>query len=451
MIRFKCSCGQHYEVEDHRAGESFQCEQCLRLVDVPGLGDLASLEEDGTLKLQEPAVIPNDLAAKMRTHAHRDDLRQNIDEFFRLDEVSPADAPLPRRAPRYDPITGQRIEEIDLAPDPRPSASPIPKNLTPAKPSIPQVLIDLNRNKLTWWTAPGRLISGRSLMAVSFVVLAHMVVHLFMLLPAANVLLLPLSLGIALAILAHYANTMEEIGPQDQDEIPVLMRQVSLSQDILHPLYALIMAGAFSFWPAMVLNALSDYLGWTDELTLVIWGMSLLGCLIFPAAALTSVTSGALQNMLPKHVFSVIRAAPARYGLACGAFLLGLGGYGLALPTMNWSSMSFFTGTHPLSPWKNVLAGFAGTYTFILVGIYFMHLASVWMGLIYRDHYASFNWVYQKHERQNRTDVLAQLERMRREGDRRNRQHRPTPQQLEAIRRAEVERKAQHDESMKKI
>lgn len=451
MIRFKCSCGQPYEVDDFRAGEAFQCPQCLRLVDVPSLGDLSSLEEDGTIKLQEPPVNPDDLAAKIRAHAHTDDLRQNIDEFFQLDQVPSADAPLPRRAPRYDPITGQRIQEIELAPDPIPPASIPPPGIPSSTATKPNVLIELNQNKLTWWSAPGRVISGRSLMAVVFVFLAHVLVDLFLSLPAANLLLLPLILAVALAIVAHYANTIEEIGPQDQDEVPVLLREVSFSQDVLHPLYGLIVAGLFSFWPAMILRAFLDHTDRTNEYSWIIVGITLLGCLVFPAAALTSVTSGALQNMLPKHVMSVIRAAPTRYAMVCGAFLVGLGGYGLAVRAMDWASINFFTQSSPLSVWRNLLTELSWKYTFLMVGIYFMHLAAVWLGLMYRYHYPSFNWVYQKHEHQNRTDVLARLEEMHRNGDRRVRQHRPTPQQLEKIRLSEDERKAQHAKFMGKI
>lgn len=450
MIRFKCSCGHAYEVEDDRAGDSFQCEKCLRLVDVPGLGEINSLEDDGTLKMQDAPVHDDALAAKIRAHAHQDDLRQTVDEYFLIDDLPPADAPPKRMAPRYDPITGELVEEIELVPDPTPAPHEIPlatATLNYAAAAVPE---QADRGELRFWSAPWRIISGMSLMAMFFVVLAHGLIHLFLLLPGVNLLLLPFAFLIALTIVAHYGNTMEEIGPQNHDEVPVLLRQVSFSQDILHPLYGMLLAWLLCFGPLLVLRMFGlgpmlERFAWVEW---TLWGT---GMFLFPAASFTAITSGAIQNILPHHVLSVIRAAPARYALALGAFLFGWLAYVAASAGIQFTSIAFFSRSGPFGNWGTVFAGLAWIYGSIGLAVYLMHLASVWMGLIYRHHHAQFNWVFQKHEKQNRTDTLSQLQEMRRRGDPRVRRHKPTPQQLAAVREAESQRKAQHAESMRKL
>jgi hypothetical protein len=450
MIRFKCSCGQPYEVEDDRAGDSFQCEKCLRLLDVPGLGEINSLEEDGTLKMQDAPDHDDGLAEKMRVHGHHADLRQNVDEYFLLDDVTPADAPPTRRAPRYDPITGELIEEIELAPNPTPAPQDIPMATPTLNYASVAVEEHADRGEVRWWNAPWRIVSGMSLMAVFFVFLSHVLIHLFLLLPGINLLLLPFALLIALMIAAHYGNTMEEIGPQNHDEVPVLLRQVSFSQDIIHPLYGIMLAWLLSFAPLILIwiTGVGPRLEGMPWIERGLWGV---GMFLFPAAAFTGITSGATQNMLPHHVIAVIRAAPGRYAMAFAAFMLGWLGYTVAAAGLQFTSISFFTRAGPLGAWGTLAVGLGWIYGSIAFAVYFMHLAAVWMGLIYRNHHADFHWVFQQHEKRVRTDTLAQLQDMRQRGDPRLRRHRPTPEQLAAVRDAESERRAKHVESMRKL
>ena len=49
MIHFVCICGEPFDVPAELAGESLQCPACLRLVDVPLLGQAGSFEDDGTV------------------------------------------------------------------------------------------------------------------------------------------------------------------------------------------------------------------------------------------------------------------------------------------------------------------------------------------------------------------------------------------------------------------
>lgn len=450
MIRFKCSCGHPYEVEDDRAGDSFQCEKCLRLLDVPLLSEIDSLEADGTLKVQDAPEHDDSLAQKIRAHAHQDDLRQTLDEYLLIDDLAPADAAPRKMAPRYDPITGELVEEIDLVPDSTPAPHEIPiatATLNYAPAAVPG---ETGRGELRWWSAPWRIISGMSLMAIFFVFLAHGLIHLFLLLPGVNLLLLPFAFLVALTIAAHYGNTIEEIGPQNHDEVPVLLRQVSFSQDILHPLYGMLLAWLLCFGPLLLLRLFG--LGpMLERFPLVEWTLWGAGMFLFPAAAFTAITSGAIQNILPHHVISVIRVAPGRYALAMAAFLIGFAGYITASAGLQFTSIAFFSRAGPIGNWGTIFAGLGWIYGSVALAVFFMHLAAVWMGLIYRHHHAQFNWAFQKHEKQIRTDTLSQLEQMRRRGDPRVRRHKPTPQQLAAVREAESQRRAQHADSMRKL
>ncbi len=416
MIRFKCICGQTFELPDDRANDQFQCDLCLRLVDVPGLGEVDSLENDGTVKMRESEQIAPDLLEKVRIHSHHDDLRQTVDEYLSIDDLAPADAPPTKMPPRYDPITGELLEEIDIVPDARPPAHEIP--LATATLNYASVATEhaLERGDIRWWQAPWRILTGMSLMAMFFVFLSHVIVHLCLLTPGVNVLLFLPALLIVLAIIAHYGNTMEEFGPHNHDEVPVMLRHVSFSDDIAGPLFGMLIAWVVAFAPMIFcwmfgLGPILRDQPWA-WIVLIGWGL-----FFFPAAAFTAITSGAIQNMLPHHVFAVIRVAPGRYLLAWGAFMIGIGAYVSALGGMTFTSIAVFTSTAAPGLWGTILMGVIWLYASMLAAIYFMHLSAVWMGLIYRSHHAKFNWAWQQHQKQVRTDTLAQLSDMRRKGD----------------------------------
>ncbi len=53
MIKFPCKCGNVFNLTDDMAGGMLQCPRCGLLNDIPTLGELANLSEDGTVKLAE--------------------------------------------------------------------------------------------------------------------------------------------------------------------------------------------------------------------------------------------------------------------------------------------------------------------------------------------------------------------------------------------------------------
>ena len=60
MIRFVCTCGHRFEVEDDLAGVSIQCPKCHLLVDVPTLQELESFTDEGTYRLDADKGLPQD-------------------------------------------------------------------------------------------------------------------------------------------------------------------------------------------------------------------------------------------------------------------------------------------------------------------------------------------------------------------------------------------------------
>lgn len=467
MIRFVCTCGQRFEVADDRVGANFQCPKCHKLLEVPSPEDLAGLNPDGTVKLEAAPVHKSDLASKFRAFGAHSDMRGRLDEP--TEPIEPPDAPLKDVAPHYDPETGELVTGFDLRPpiaptipEPAPvqvlpvDAVPAPPrlvlpveqptlqytNLTPAKPQVRSApRPEKPARPLFWWQLPWRLFEGMSLIAIFFVFLTHVVLHFFLILPAANVLLLPLSVLIALAITAHYSNVMEAFGPQERDAVPVLMRSVSLSEDILEPLYALLWAALFAFTPVLfaLLIGLREQMLRSPALLIA---MGAWGAFVFPAAALTMSTSGALQNLLPTHVFSVILAAPGRYMLACLAFLVGAAGYVLAITNLVFTSVKYLLDTAGTTFWSDLLRSTAAMYACLIVGIYAMHLSAAWLGMIYRTHYEKFNWVWQRHERENRPKPLV--------APKPQLGHTVDHERLAEIRLMEAERRARHAEAMRK-
>jgi hypothetical protein len=230
------------------------------------------------------------------------------------------------------------------------------------------------------------------------------------------------------------------------------LRHASISEDVLHPLYGVTIAGLISLSPLIVVVMFG--LAPTIQDHAPVWiGLMLTAGFFFPAAVFTAISSGAIQNMLPKHFLSVIGVAPAKYLMACGTFVLAMIVYAIVLRSLVMTSYTVLTGTGPASgiSTQMVLNG-VWVYAWTALAIYLMHLSMVWLGLIYRKHHSDFNWVYQHHQKRNRDDTLARLAEMRRHGDPRlKKRNKPTPQQLADLREAESARKATHAESMRKI
>jgi len=275
--------------------------------------------------------------------------------------------------------------------------------------------------------------------------------------PVLGILLVPIAFLIFLSIVAHYCNVIEDFGPHESDRVPVLLRNVSFSEDIVHPLYALGIAILAAFGPAIVLKLFG--LGPSSGHAGVFWVSMAWGFFVLPAGVFTTVCSGALQNMLPQHALSVIVVAPVRYllvvtmfGVACAAYVVALGGITITgVATLIGSGSVGF---------KAIAVAAGVTYLFCALAIYCMHLSTAWLGFIYRTHYAKLNWIYQRFERDHRTDTNARLAEMRKRGDPRihagvrkqqQQQNETKEDRLAFVRAADAQRRAESKSNLSQL
>ena len=467
MIRFVCTCGDVMEVPAELAGDALQCPNCKRLVDVPALSDVDAFDADGTVKLFTPDAAPSSLSEKMRVFSHTQDLRGSVASYAHqhdadadADDALSGPRPPTRVAPRYDPETGERVTEIELAPpDPalrvlpaNPADIPVAKqavNYATAVTPVADNTYDFTAPPLRWWSAPLRIVSGTSLLTMFFVFAAHVLIHWMLLIPFLNIMLALLALLIALALTAHYCNVMQDVGPDGRDQLPVLLRNVSFSEDFVAPLFNLCVACLLCFGPLLILLMTMGH-EWTRGHPWIWMTLFAIGTAFFPAAIFTAVCSGATENMLPHRVASVITASPNRYMLVLAAFVSASAAYFTAIAGIGWTSLNIITSAMSPNAMSNFVLRTIGLYLVFMLAIYLMHLSAVWMGLMYRTHYAQFNWVLQRHEPVNR-GKNATASQMSASHTRRVARNEDRVQRLAAVRAADAKRKIESDATIAQI
>jgi hypothetical protein len=276
MIKFPCHCGHQFTFEDDMAGRQVQCPDCGRLNDIPSLDDLRNISEDGTYKLdsapalQEPGRFQrlHHVYARQKTDA----LGEEIDLRVTPEEIAAAGAPEiplvaagstppPPVAPRYDPETGERIRELPVLHDHPPEN---PANIPMAKTALDYAM--RNRARPTQLLRPllelfmpvnlivmlfvliAQVIAGTIPLAVLFITLTMGVTAMLLVF-----LVLPLLLVCGVGVVAHYANVIEDIGPDDRDELPRFLRNMSIREDVWRPCVNFMAALICCFWPVLVL------------------------------------------------------------------------------------------------------------------------------------------------------------------------------------------------------
>ena len=134
MIRFSCKCGFEFRLADDRVGQTEQCPRCGLLVDAPSTDDLAWVEADGTIGIDDggddaPPPPRSTLAEMYRTFGKHKvdadgneiDMRSNVERLRHVGDDPGDRASMdvqgyrPQRiTPRYDPLTGERIVPLGL-------------------------------------------------------------------------------------------------------------------------------------------------------------------------------------------------------------------------------------------------------------------------------------------------------------------------------------------------
>jgi hypothetical protein len=405
MIDFPCQCGFRFSVPQDTAGTSLQCPKCHRLVDVPMLGDLPSIKADGTYEMDAPPPPnPQRLAETFRAFNRNSrnfdgtekDLRPNINDVLRTGDHPPAaNAPArPRAAPKYDPVTGQLIREIEIiGPAPVPAAS-IPY----AKPALGYATMGMQPR-----IGPARvfleLFTPPNAMVMAFIFLFHIALHVLELIA---LLMFPIIAAIILifALIAHYGCVIDEIGREEKDELPRPLRQVNFADDFWWPFCNAVAAFILCYAPPFIAPRFVHD-PWMARFTLV--SFFVLGTILFPAVWLTLQTSGSIMNLRADRLLGTIRLCGPRYVFLVilwlvAAIVYALGVEGLSIST--FVAMLQMSGRVSKFVW-------AITLFLLMLGIYLMHAFCWQLGLIYRAKHTYFPWVMQRHEHVSSRERMA--------------------------------------------
>jgi hypothetical protein len=407
MIEFPCKCGFSFRLDDDQAGGTIQCQCCGLLSDIPLHQDLAAISEDGTYKMDEPPVLqdPRTVADLLYVFTrgasdvdgYEKDLRLTTEELDAVGTGQPA--PLDpeitdKHGPKYDPETGELITEFDLRDDG-------PAHVDPA--TVPMATATLNyasgqaANRPSFSRAFARLFTPPNLVVMFVIFCVHVLLWPIQFILAEGFFIIVAIEPIIIAlILSHYGNVVEDIGPNDKDDLPRPLRDLEFHEDIWLPFCNVFASMMLSYWPILPLaiRLAQDQGHRTLLMGLVIFFVAM-GTFIFPAILLTLSGSGTILNLRPDRVLRVI-------GRSGAAYLLVMILWMIASVTYFWG----FIGTALMcgramagGPPPNVLLSSAVVVPALLAGILFMHYLCVCLGLIYRAHSHDFPWVLQRHQR----------------------------------------------------
>jgi hypothetical protein len=404
MIRFRCTCNHLFESDDNMAGGLVQCPDCGKLNDIPTLSDLALISDDGTYKIgiETEEEKANRLAELKRAFGRTrvDEYGAEIDLRPTMQDVQNAGAdevPLDLKdeirpgAPKYDPITGELIRPMDVrTPTAAEGAVPaIPVGAKPLKYATSDVNVVTNGFQIfpQLFTLPNLVVMGCIFLTHLFLqVMTYAVVFIFL-------LLIPAYLFFIALLIAHYANVIDETGPEVRDELPRPLRNVSWHDDMWGPFLNVMVAFGFAYGPGLACLLLNVPIA--IRLSLFIT-LSLVATLLFPAILLTTTTSGTVLNLRPDRVIGVARTCGASYLVMVFGWLFAIGLYLFAVVGTMAALDSFFGGSMGSGIWR-IVYHWAVQYPLLIVAIYVMHAYAWYLGLQYRRHHAEFPWVLQRY------------------------------------------------------
>lgn len=425
-----------------------QCPKCSRLNDIPTLSDIQNLEEGGIFKISEagPApgkdVLPNATRAftrDLKDHRGDDiDMRATVDEFLSagVEEV-PLDLAEEIRpgAPKYDPLTGELIEAIDITPRKVPQGTDIKsipvKSIPVAKRAVQYASGDLHL-RVTPATIMLHLLQPVNMFVMLFVVLAHVFFQATMSVVQAGIFFAaPVLILVGALLVAHYGVLIEEIGSGDAEELPRPLRNASFFEDIWNPFIRFNFAILLCFWPLIFQRDMTGPAGAGLLVTCILFGLY-----FFPAVLMTTLLAGSYLNVRPDRVIGTIRAMGPAYWISVFAFVICGSVYLTGIGICDFAVTKLF-GKDPVSV---PLIGLAIGSPTLIIGVFLFHFACWNLALLYRGNQDKLPWILQRHVHSRRTDTLAQLEAARKAAQRHDalRANQPNrDQRLAEIRAAE--------------
>lgn len=455
MIRFPCHCNHRFELDDEQAGGVVQCPRCGRLNDVPARDDLPSIQQDGTYSLElapaEPDAEPDRRLRELQrvfTRSHVDEEGNEIDlrgaagddEESEEDEIplkprEPAStgAASSDRTPKYDPISGELILPVELREDPPVSLATVPGTGSQRAAAEPPKLSYASGQTAAPRTGsiPTWLLSGVNVVVMFFIFAMH-------LLAAFSMWMLGLVLSMvgigahwvvfpfSALIIAHYGNTIDDIGTEGRDELPAPLRNISWSDDLWGPFIKTMFAWLVCYGPAALVLTYVEPGPPKLPLLAAAW---IAGSFFFPAVLMTALCGVTIENLRPDRVIGVIGTCGGGYLRSC-AIILPL------MPLYVWLVLGW-------SPFEELLAAFprliwlshpAVWLPLTAAGVYVAHLFCWHLALLYREHFEQFPWVGMRYIKPQDPDV-----------PRRPRRHAPRVDpnvRLEELRDAERQQRA---------
>ncbi len=407
-IKFACTCTTMLEVPIEQAGTSLQCPHCGRLVDVPSLSDLQSIAEDGTYRVDDYELKdePERLAKLERTYSRKrvDEHGNELDlrEYFKPDEAGIAriagdddvlemvedgeDAP-----PKYDPVTGELIRPIGLINEPV-KADPT---------AIPMAMAVINyagadtTPEITGWRIIPELFKFTNLFVMFLIFCVHIFLQLMMFpLMIGMWLIIPGFLFLVGALVAHYANIVNDVGPDQKDELPRPGRDLNWHDDLWGPFVQFAVAAGICYGGLAFIGKFPPGTRLPFAGTILV-----IGTIGFPAIFLTTTTSGTFLNLAPDKILRVVGALGVNYLWCVGMWAASAGIYIFSIV-----ATIFALGTLLETPgagggsWYTSFPVILG-YPALAIGIVLMHGYCWYLGLMYRRHYPAFDWYLQQHHR----------------------------------------------------
>jgi hypothetical protein len=402
MIKFPCRCSHPFTLDDDMAGGMVQCPKCGLLNDVPTLSDLPSIRPDGTIELDLAPIDDskkrlaelNEVFTPNRVdeEGHEKDLRLTMEDFkIAGDDPDLADPALPTRAPppRYDPITGELIRAIDVKREPD---DVDPEEIPLATKAIDYARLDMDQT-MSAVQIPMRLLEPMNMIVILFVFMAHVVPFMLMqLAPIGWMLAVPLLIFLWPLVLGHYAVVVDEIGPEQRDELPRPLRNVSFYDDMWGPFVSMVMSLGICFGPFFMVAGSRTMPPQIQPFAMIV--LAIFGVIFFPAILLTVATSGTMLNLRPDRVLGVIKKSGGQYWIAVFALLLAGSVYIPAIQAGHIIYLQLLQFFHvPIDLFTHAPV----TYVALATGIILMHGFCWYLGLIYRAHHDRFPWVLQRY------------------------------------------------------
>ncbi|MEL7238662.1 MAG: hypothetical protein AAGK78_07350, partial [Planctomycetota bacterium] len=241
--------------------------------------------------------------------------------------------------------------------------------------------------------------------------LLHIVAHFIFAFAIHGIFIVaPVVILAPLVAMAQFGNAIEEIGPEGQNELPTLLRNVELYEDVFKPILQLVMTVLICLGPAYLAWQHLAPLGPAGEISALV--AAAIGWALMPAFLLTLISSGSIDNLMPHRIVGTAASCGVMYLLLVAVVLpIGLAGYtwGLAAMfdgTVDWIEFGYLPSF--LDPKFGELLAYGG----LLVGFVFLALTASMLGHFYRRFHGRFPWVNQRHI-STRTDKVKLAERRR--------------------------------------